>query len=421
MQEQSKDNLTASPTTQIERRHSVLIKLFLFIVSPFLVFIYSLFHLKSKYSLTIIFLTCILFGLSFTIDRTSLLDGARYRIIFERTADNSLDDTYRENMETYLDFGEESLKDPFILTLIFIISRFTDNYHVFFMFVAIIFAYFQIKSLKFFTEKDCFATLGKITITAITFTFLINNSIFNISNIRFPIASWILVYSLLNIYTKNDKRYFWLVALTPLIHFAFFTVFIVLFLAYFTSKYNRMWTALFILSFFISNISTDLLLSLSSYLPGIFQRAAYGYAVTRVDMLSETFRSSLGNFAYYFEMIYRNALFIIIILRRETIQQNNKLKGLFSFFIVFITFYNFLMPIPDLGSRFIYQVAIPLSMYICAFDSWDKKLRKILWFLPVSQTWSLVALETYYAAVTPLYFLYSNVLYIIYRGLFVVD
>ena len=251
--------------------------------------------------------------------------------------------------------------------------------------------------------------------------FLSCNSIFNINNIRFPIASWIVVYSLLNIFVKNDKRYFVLVAITPFIHFSFYSIFIVLFLAYFTSKYNRTWIVLFILSFFVSSISTDLTLSVAPYLPGIFQKVIYRYAIKQVEILSETHRSMVGNLAYYVEIIYRNAMFLAIILRRKIIQKNDKIKNLFSFFIVFVTFYNFLMPIPNLGSRFTYFIAIPISLYICFIDPWDKKYRKFLWFFPISRIWSFTSLGTYYASVTPLYFLYSNVFYIIYRGLFVID
>lgn len=118
-------------TWQKENDTDKAIKVILFIISPFIAFLYSLRTIKTKSSYTVFFLFCVFFGLSFSVSlgksEENRADGASYREKFELYKYVS-DSEFYKRFNEYLSF-EEGAKDYYFDTVAFYVSRVTDNYH----------------------------------------------------------------------------------------------------------------------------------------------------------------------------------------------------------------------------------------------------------------------------------------------------
>ena len=141
-----------------ETKHKMATKVVLFLISPFLGVISALNSLNTKSSHKIIFWFCVSFGIAFTVTNVRTegsIDGISYRLEFEESQDITYD-TYQSDFDEYLKF-DDGHQDFYSASLAFGVSRFSSNYHVFFLFAALIFAFFQLRTLRFFTSNDNFS------------------------------------------------------------------------------------------------------------------------------------------------------------------------------------------------------------------------------------------------------------------------
>ena len=232
-----------------ENNNERMAKLALFIISPFIAFLYSLKNMKSKSSYIVFFLSSILFGLSFTVPSgktaENMSDGASYRLNFELYRNINYSE-FIEGFKEYITFKDGSVKDYYFDTIAFITSRFTDNYHVLFMFFAIIFAFFSLKSFKFLTQEYNFSF--SLASFILAYLFMINQ-IFNINGMRFWTAAWVGVYAVFQIFKNGNHRYYWLAVTTPFIHASFWVYIGILIIASIFKRYEKFWGVLFVVSF----------------------------------------------------------------------------------------------------------------------------------------------------------------------------
>jgi hypothetical protein len=242
---------------QKEQNQDVLAKIILFLISPFIASVYSVKTLNRKSSYLVFFLFAVFFGMSFSVPSGKTaeitIDGAAYRDWFEKDVQRTSAD-FNDKLTKYLSFKGREIganKDFFFDTASFYISRLTDNYHVMFMFFAAIFAFFALKSFRFFTQEIDFK-IG-IAICILTYLFFFNQ-IFNINGLRFFMAAWIGVYCVFQIFRNENKRFFLLLAFIPIIHVSFWVFTGVVILAYFFMKYDKFWITLFFISFVFSSL-----------------------------------------------------------------------------------------------------------------------------------------------------------------------
>ena len=176
----------------VDNEKSKGLKFILFLISPLLSLIYSLNSLNSKSSRVVIFLFCLFFGLAFTVTdiRTEgSPDGITYRSQFQDYHGISKE-AYQQTAQEYFTFSGV-VKDFYADTMAYVVSRFTDNYHIFFMVIAMVFAFFQIKTLKYLTDNNNFVAGVTCLLLVFLFTFV---SIKNINGLRFWTAYWIACY-----------------------------------------------------------------------------------------------------------------------------------------------------------------------------------------------------------------------------------
>lgn len=125
----------------------------LFWISPILGIIDAFKNLKSKQARHVIMLFCLCFGFCFSVgtQRTEgSADGISMRIEFEYNKNLSPTE-FRSCLSDYFEF-DSGAQDIYIVTMSYLVGRVTDNYHFFFLALAFVFAFFQLKCLRRFME-----------------------------------------------------------------------------------------------------------------------------------------------------------------------------------------------------------------------------------------------------------------------------
>lgn len=402
------------PTWPKENKSDLAIKFVLFWLSPFFAAVYSLKTLNRWSSYVVFFLFAIFFGMAFTIDFNNslaiLLDGERYIQKFYNYVDNPYS-YYYEGLNSFLSF-KEGKKDFYYDTIAFFVSRYTNNYHWVFFICSGLFAYFALKTFRFFTIEQC--ANFSISTTILVFLFM-NNHIFGINGVRFWTAAWVAVYIIFQVIRNKNKKYFWLLLLLPFIHGSYWFFIVVFFMIYFLKKFENTWVVLLVISFFISSFSVGFLVDISDSLPPFLQKLVGLY--TNEEYVEEV--ANGGFFVGFFRVvkqIYINVLVFLFIKNRKEIKSNYKTKSLYLFLIPYMAIVNFVMPVPSLGGRFL-QLALPIIAYIWLLAFKDRKYKLILYALPFVFLMDLFLMFQRYLLVVDKSFFFTNPFSLIYKYL----
>lgn len=395
-------------------------KVILFLISPFIAFLYSLRTFNRRSSFIVFYLFFVFFGIAFTVPSGRTInftsDAADYREQFESYKNVSEND-FINGFKSFLSFDEGN-KDYYFDTVAYFVSRFTDNYHVMFMIFAMVFAYFSLKSFKFFTAD--FNTKATIASYILIYLFM-TNQIFNINGMRFWTAAWIGIYCIFQIFKHNDNRY-WILALsTPFFHGSFWIFLGVLLIAQFTRKFEKLWVVLFILSFFVSNLSIELVHSYQEYLPVFLSKMVDSYTDLEYIQLRRNIGTGYSWIPYTFGIIsrlYFAILMYIFIKNSKLIRANIKSENLYLLLLVWVTIFNFLSFIPSLGGRYL-TFAWPLTAYIWQVNFLEKKkYQKILYAMPLVSAWSIfIMFFREYPSVLEWDFYFSSPFYLVFKYL----
>lgn len=401
-----------------EGKNQIGLKVLMFLFSPVLGLCYSLKSLGTKSTHIIIFLFCLCFGLAFTVSNVRTegsIDGITYRAEFEDYQYKSLE-SFQSDFSDYLSFASGE-QDFYCNSLSFLISRFTSNYHIFFLFAALIFSYFQLRSLRFFTSNKNFANN---LFCFILFSLFIWNQIFNINGVRFWTAAWIAVYSCFQLFVNHNKRYLLLAILTPFVHGSYFIFLIALLIYFLTGRFEKFWKIFFWLSFIISTFILQFLTDdVLNLLPSVFARKAEFY--TDSQYLEERSAGTgfwfVDKFFSTLSYIYINFIAVLLIYRNKNKPTVDNDKYLLRFLVVWLSLSNILMPIPSVGGRFI-QLAYPMIAYLWLSYFSDKIYKRFIYALPFIWFMNIFHMIQLYAGVldwsfyilTPLYQVFDKVL-----------
>ena len=336
-------------------------KIILFLLNPILGFLYSLRYINTRTSYSIMFCFFLLFGIAFSVDSVLFsddvafyLDGMSHRADFESYKNVSWADFKQMLEATLYGVGERDFYAPIMK---FLISRVTNNYHFYFFGIAVVFSFFCMKSLQYLLKDSNFdnswITYGMVYL-------FLSIQIFQINGGRFYTAAWIAIYSLFKLYIDKDKRFIFLLFITPFVHKAYLFFIFILLIGFISKRFDKIWSVLFLFSFFFSEIFTELLSNNISILPEFISVWA-GYYLDK-----EVTYGDGGGFYDLFNLIvriYRNLLIILIIRNSKIVKNNIKTKELYEFLLVLVVFANLTMPISNLGSRFA-MLTYPLIAYI---------------------------------------------------------
>lgn len=403
------------PETKID----VQIKVLLFLISPFFGFLYALKRIKTKSSFVIFFMFALCFGMAFSPDKRgaeAYIDGQYY--VEEMPVFASMSNEYFYNeFQKFLAFDDGS-KDYYYNTVAFYVSRFTDNYHVMFMLFAVVFAFFQLKTFRFFTAEENFNNSLICILLAFLFTY---NQIFNINGMRFWTAAWIGVYCIFQIFFNNNKKYFLLVFCTPFFHGSFWVYIAVIVLAYLVRKYEKAWIVLFFISFIFSSFAIELIQNTIDYLPPFLARLVGSYTSYEAILSKQQEGTGFWMVGKIFNIavkVYINLL-VCLLIKNNTAIKNIKTKSLYQFLLVWMTFVNFVMPIPSLGNRFII-LAYPIIAYLWLGNLNNTKYRYWIYAIPLVFFMGIYSLLEHYISVLDFSFYFSSPLILIIRYLLLV-
>lgn len=398
-----------------EKKNDILIKLILFLISPFVSFLYSLLRIKTKSSFVVFFLFSVVFGMSMNYDKFSELDGFRHKEDF-LTYQNQTISSYTNSVKAFFTSDNNQNKDLYEITIKFLISRFTNNYHVLYMFLAVIFSIFSLKTFKIFTSEKEFDNSFFTYVLAYIFMSI---QIFEINGVRFYTAAWIALFSLFKIFRDGKNKFILLAFLTPFIHSAYYIFIFVLLLIILLKKYDKFWNVMFIISFLISEMSLQLVRNNLDLLPDYFAFWA-GYYVDD-SYIVEINRTGtgfwfLGNLFSILVRAYINLMVVLFIKNSSIIKSNNATKNLYLLLLPWMCFVNFAQPIPSLGSRFM-MLSYPIIAYIWLVNFKGVKYNFMLYSMPFVFLFSIYNKIGLYMLVLEPCFFYSSPFYLIYKYL----
>lgn len=345
-----------------EKNIATIGKISIFMLNPILGFLSALKNINTRSSFLIFFLFCAYFGIMFQGGYIANIDADYYQNIFVNIQSWSWQ-IYLRELRSYLTFGGHH-KDFGLQTFAFLCSRLSENIHIFWMFSAMIFSYIYLKCLRFVSPLIDDNNLIISYLLLLVFTF--SNSIFNINGMRFWICAWICVFAIFKIFTLGDKRFVALLFVTPFIHSSYFIFLGVFFVISLLKKHEKMWLYLLIFSFLLSNISLDIFIYFSNYMPAFFANIIAVYTDSEyVNLIYSGLENS--RFMVFFrplQNLYIN-LWILVIYRLSLSEntRNNDAKPLVIFSMAYLCFVNFFMPIPSLGERYI-DLIIPWLVYL---------------------------------------------------------
>lgn len=383
--------------------------LLLFLINPLFSLIYSLKSLEKRSSLFFVFLFCVFFGMAFTVSNVRLPgspDGVSYRLMFEEYSYVGMSD-YVLRAQEYFTFDSD-IKDLYAETIAFIISRFTSNYHVFFMVIALIFAYFQLKSLAFLTRNRNYVGNTVCLLLVFLFTFI---QIKNINGLRFWTAYWMACYAIMNIFLKERKLFFILLFVLPFVHGSYVVLWSLILLFLLTKKYNRVWNVLLVLSFFVGNFSLSIVRDTEIYLPSFLSQFVDQYASDSAVAAKDAAGSGFYILDEIFPVFVNVYLYIMLylIIRSRDLIKDRRVQNIYSFTIILVTFSNFMMPVPSLGGRFM-ALSYPFIAYLWLDIFGTDRYRRVIYCMPFVFIMSIYHLfRSYWFNVDRLFYISSPI------------
>lgn len=349
-----------------EQREGGVLKAIAFLISPVLGMLSALLRPNTKSSYLILFLSFITIALAMDVPDSSAdeqyFDSVYYRSQFEDFAVQSSTE-FNSVLSDYSQMNAQSSTDIYSSLIFFIVSRFTDNYHVCFMVLMVIFAYFMLKAMRYLVSEPNYC----ISITCLLLLFLFTIcQIQKINAFRFYTAYWMAIYALLKIIVDGDKRYWLLLAATPAVHASFLLVFGIYALYFVLRDRQRLTVIVLILAVLFSSIAVQAFLWITSHLPGSLG-SHYGSYLSEWYM-HEINESGIGYkwIVRLFEALIRisvNVMALFFATQYRTRIVDSKCKNLYFFMMAVLAFADFTFMIPSVGSRFV-LLAFPMIAYI---------------------------------------------------------
>ena len=382
--------------------NTVVNKIILFILNPFISAIVALKNIRDGVSHRILYLWCLVFGIGFCA-MNEAADSFRYVEEFMMESQYTWG-RYLQEVKEWATF-ESNIKDIYTLTVNVLIGKFTSNYHWTYLVYATVFGFFYIKSLKIFLKHQM--VKKEIVFYALLFMFCYSNPIFNINGVRFWTAAWIGVYVALNLFAEKKYRTIPLLILLPLVHGSSVIWVVIMLAAIILSRFQKVTIGLYLASSFVSAVSYLNILNDYSYmLPQFMQNQIWSYtesemALERLAGISE-YGAAYADFLIALPGYFQILLSILLILNRKEINQNKEAGILMTVTFALAAITNFLSGIPSMG-RF-QAFVIPFLVIVWSMNH-DvlKKYDKIFYAIPILYAYSLLYWYRHMSSVTELY------------------
>ena len=350
-----------------EQREGGIVKIFAFLISPVLGILASLLRPNTKSSYLILFLSFITIGLAINVpdDRTDEMDfdSIAYRLNFEDFTSMSAADI-SATLAEYSEMGDSGATDIYAALVFYTVSRFSDNYHVCFMVIAIVFSIFMLKTMRYLVADEHYSFSVLCLILLFLFTMV---QIQDINAFRFYTAYWIALYAILKIIMEKNLRYWVLLALTPFIHGSFFIIFIIFAMYYFFKLHHSFAIGTIIAGLLFSSIAVEafswIILHLPDSLGGHYGNYLNEWYIMRIN---EGTGGSLRWLGKLLELVVRisiNVIGLYMAYHYNSRIAETKYKPAYFMMLAFLAFVNFTFMLPSIGSRYV-MFFFPLLAYV---------------------------------------------------------
>lgn len=323
---------------------------FLFFVWPFVIFLKSLIHLRGRTTGNIIWLYICFTALAlvFSVENS---DVYRYAKEFTYLSERNLSfGSFFGNI-----YSDPNSLDIFRPIMFFIVSRFTSDPRIYFLFIAAIYGYFFSRNFTF-VIKNVESNFTRFQILVL-FTFFFIIPLQDYQFVRFSTAAHIFFFGAFPFLLEKKRKYLLFAMGSALVHFSFFIPVLVLIIFTITPKNIHIFFILYLISIFVLNVELGTLnLILDKYSPDILHEKAHGYgSESMYENQKEAFEATRWYIQYYKRSIdYLSIAFFICVYAfwNKALRVNPRLMKTFCFALFFTSIANIINAFPS-GFRFI--------------------------------------------------------------------
>ena len=319
---------------------------FLFLIWPFLSILIALYEYRQKWSKNVIWLFVAFFGYTFVISNDTM-DANRYRDQFTEVSTTDNGTIFEKNI-----YAEESANVDILKPLLDkVVSSFTTNYKILFMFYGLIFGYFFSRSLWLLLDRSYYKLTG-ISILLLLLFFVVN-PIWNINGFRFWTAAQIFVYGILLYFLEGKKKGILFVLSSFLVHFSFLLPIGILLIYLLLGNRLTIYFYFFIGSLLVNELNLEMVRNNLAFLPTVYEARVTGYTseeykekviekVVQINWYARIKGKAL-HYPIYIFLIY------LFWKARSMVLRKKELYSLFSFVLLFYGVANVISYIPSAG------------------------------------------------------------------------
>lgn len=214
----------------------------------------------------ILYITFFGYQLIYNVAGTQLGEGAdcaRYAVLLKWAA--NLSDLSFSEFFSYL--GSHDNIDYFNPILLYVVSRFTNNPHIYFMVFAFIFASFYIRNIQMILEQ-CKPDRNRLwSLLVVVSCFIL--SVHDFGGIRMPLAFQVFLFGVFRYVFYGKKNGLVWVASSILVHFSMFAFVLLFFVFLWAYKFNvRYFFVFFIFGHLLNSVEIPFIQQFFSLLPG---------------------------------------------------------------------------------------------------------------------------------------------------------
>jgi hypothetical protein len=373
-----------------------------FLLNPFITFIYVMRKMYNKYFVSIVTAFCGFYGFTFQCSRESA-DCFQHRGDFVNW--------YSKRSMSWSDFtgflygSENDSIDILMPFLKYILSRVTDNPDVLYLILGLSFGFFLAKNLKMIYTEIGGVKSQFIYLFLLLFFFTV--APWEINSYRFWMGAQVFFFGLfpylIKKNTENRKKLFFIL-FTPFIHFSFVYVLVVTSLYLILGNRTKLYIVMLFGSLFISNIEYS---TIKSALPQTEISIVEG---RKTAYLKDSEREGVANWYVSGRQIPIKWLTILLVFliyyKEREVLESSRYYSLFSFMIFFLAInLIFLTTIPQFGRFYRNSLLFLYAFLFLFFSEKDlihrKWLRNLMpFYLLAAMFWVIVELRVAFDSVS---------------------
>lgn len=401
-------------------------KVVLFLLCPFVGWLYSLRSANTRSSMVIFFLFSLLICWHFS--PTGYNDHYDdFLGIMDRFEDDNFTtaEIWRE-IRDFFSFSKDAPKELYEDVLNWFVKSFTNNYHIFFLLAAIPVAFCINKFVKMFVTDTRFTPnlFGIITV----FLAILPRDIVTVQNPRFATGFWVCTMCTIMYYCYGKRwRYVLPILCAPIFHSGMWMYVALFFASLFVPKNIKLWRIIALCTIPFMFLDPDLFQNFDfSILPPGIQGWAERYMS---DQAYATFILNEGKSGFWwvasiFNFLLRIAyiwMTISLMCNYKTICQDEDARRIYPFYLILFSVVNMIQFVPVLGGRYYWFTRVfCLFIWFKAFYGIKSHMKEI-YFLLIPCSWSMINRYGYFlggalSTNTPIDLFYAPLPYLVGKG-----